>query len=103
RMYLRVGEDRGGGRPVADSVKDAPGQVTDEHATHIFERIRKLDGPAGDDRGVVQDLWWLAAEDRADGDGPRERAERRAEQVGHAVDAAQECRARRPAVQNTSP
>ncbi len=74
--------------------------MTDEHATHVLERIRELDGPSGNDRGAVQDLRRLAAEDRADGHRAREWSERRAEQLGHAVNAAQERRARRPAVQN---
>ena len=99
-MHERLRQHGGSGRPVADPVMDAPGQVADEHATHVFERIRELDRSAGDDRGAVEDLGRLAADDWADGHRPRQRTQCRTQQPGHAVDAAQQRRARRWAFDN---
>jgi hypothetical protein len=76
-------------RSVASAVEDPPGQVANKHRAHVFEWIGKLDCAPRDDRGAVQNLGRLFTGLR-DSYCSRQRAQRRAQQAGHAVDASQQ-------------
>ena len=61
---------------VADLIVGAPGEVTDEHGTHIFKGIGELQRAAGDGRATVQHLGWLGADQTTDDDRPRKGSKR---------------------------